>query len=57
MAITTTRWNLVEHLKTEEDIQSYLEACLEDVGEDPAFIVHASGIVVHARGVGNSTAF
>ena len=30
MAITTTRWNSAEHLKTEEDIQLYLEACLED---------------------------
>nr|VFJ43583.1 MAG: probable addiction module antidote protein [Candidatus Kentron sp. FM]VFJ44384.1 MAG: probable addiction module antidote protein [Candidatus Kentron sp. FM]VFK06261.1 MAG: probable addiction module antidote protein [Candidatus Kentron sp. FM] len=52
MAITTTHWDSAEHLKTEEDIQLYLEACLEEAGDDPAFIVHALGIVARARGVG-----
>nr|VFK44943.1 MAG: probable addiction module antidote protein [Candidatus Kentron sp. SD]VFK49624.1 MAG: probable addiction module antidote protein [Candidatus Kentron sp. SD] len=52
MTITTTRWDSAEHLKTEEDIQLYLEACLEEAGDDPAFIVHALGIVARARGVG-----
>lgn len=30
MAINTTRWDSAEYLKTEEDMQLYLEAC--DVG-------------------------
>jgi len=49
MAITTTRWNSSEHLKTEEDIQLYLEACMEDAGDDPSFIIHALGVIAKAR--------
>ena len=49
MAISTTRWDSAEHLKTEEDIQLYLEACLEEADDDPAFIVHALGIIARAR--------
>lgn len=49
MAIKTTRWDSAEHLKTEEDIRLYLEACLEEAGDDPAFIVHALGVVARSR--------
>ena len=49
MALATTRWDSAEHLKTEEDIQLYLEACFEEAGDDPAFIVHALGVVARAR--------
>ena len=49
MALATTHWDSAEHLKTEEDIQLYLEACLEEGGDDPAFIVHALGVVARAR--------
>ena len=41
MSIKTTRWDSAEHLKTDEDIQLYLEACIEEAGDDPAFIIHA----------------
>ena len=49
MAIRTTRWDSAEHLKTEEEIQLYLEACLEEADDDPALIVHAFGVVARAR--------
>ncbi len=49
MAIKTTRWDSAEYLKTEEDIQLYLEACLEEGGEDPAFLVHALGVIARAK--------
>ena len=49
MALATTRWDSAEHLKTEEEIRFYLEACLEEAGDDPAFIVHALGVVARAR--------
>ena len=49
MALATTRWDTTEHLKTEEDIRLYLEACLEEAGDDPEFIVHALGVVARAR--------
>ena len=49
MAINTTRWDSAEHLKTEEDIQLYLEACLEEAENDPALIVHAFGVIARAK--------
>ena len=49
MTINTTRWNSAEYLKTEEDIRLYLEACLEEAGEDPAFIAHALDVIARAK--------
>ena len=49
MAISTTHWDSAEHLKTEEDIQLYLEACLSEAGDDPALIIHAFGVIARAR--------
>jgi probable addiction module antidote protein len=49
MTIKTTRWDSAEHLKTDEDIQLYLEACLEDAGDDPTFIIHALGVIARAK--------
>jgi probable addiction module antidote protein len=51
MAIRTTRWDSAEHLKTEEDIQLYLEACFEEADGDPALIVHAFGVIARAKNV------
>ena len=48
MTINTTRWDSVEYLKTEEDIQLYLEACLEEAGDDSAFIAHALDVIARA---------
>ncbi|RLA40033.1 MAG: putative addiction module antidote protein [Gammaproteobacteria bacterium] len=49
MVIKTTRWDSAEHLKNDEDIKLYLEACLEEAGDDPAFIVHALGVIARAK--------
>ena len=49
MAIITTCWDSAEHLKTEEDIQLYLEACLEESGDDPNAIIHAFGVIARAK--------
>lgn len=49
MPINTTRWDSAEHLKNDEDIQLYLEACLEEAGDDPDFIVHALGVIARAK--------
>ena len=35
MAMKTTRWDSAEYLKTDEDIQLYLEACIEEAGDGP----------------------
>jgi len=49
VAIKTTRWDLAEHLQSDEDIKLYLEACFEEAGDDPAFIVHALGVIARAK--------
>src|SRR5690554_1756296 len=49
MNIKTKRWDSAEHLKSQEDIQLYLEACIEEAGDDPAFIVHALSVVARAQ--------
>jgi probable addiction module antidote protein len=45
------RWDSAEHLKTEEDIALYWEACLQEAAEDPAFITAALATVAKARGM------
>jgi probable addiction module antidote protein len=52
MAITTTPWNSVEHLKTEEDIQLYLEACLDEAGGDSDALIHALNVIARAKNLG-----
>jgi probable addiction module antidote protein len=46
-----TRWDSAEFLKTEEDIGYYLETCMEEAGDDPAFIAKALGTIARARGM------
>lgn len=53
MAIKLKKWDSVEHLKTEEDIDRYWEACLEEGGDDPAFITAALNNIAKARGMSN----
>ncbi|MBX9406798.1 putative addiction module antidote protein [Pseudomonas baetica] len=45
------RWDSAEYLKTEEDMANYLDACMEEAGDDPAFIAKALGTLARARGM------
>lgn len=50
MASTELRpWDSAEHLRTEEEMALYLEACLEE--GDAALIAHALGVIAKARGM------
>jgi probable addiction module antidote protein len=49
MKVTLSEWDSAEHLKTEEEIQLYLEASMEEAVDDPAFIIHALSVVAKAR--------
>ncbi len=40
-------WDSAEHLKSEEDIVFYLEACMEE--GDSSLIAHALGVIARAR--------
>ncbi|HMT93904.1 addiction module antidote protein [uncultured Thiothrix sp.] len=46
-----SRYDSAEYLKTDEDMQAYLDACMEEAGADPAFIARALGVVARARGM------
>ena len=45
------KWDSAEHLKTDEDMAAYLEACMEEAGDDAAFIAKALGTIARAKGM------
>ena len=45
------KWDSAEHLKTDEDMAAYLEACLQEAGDDAAFITKALGNIARAKGM------
>lgn len=46
---TFSRYDSADYLKSEEDIVVYLEAVMEEGGDDPAYIAHALGVIARAR--------
>lgn len=46
---TFARYDTADYLETEEDIAAYLEAVMEDSGDNPAYIARALGVVARAR--------
>ena len=51
MAIKLRKWDSAEHLKTEEDMKAYLQACIEESNGDAAFIAKALGNIAKAKGM------
>jgi len=49
--IKLRKWDTVEYLKTEEDMVMYLQACMEEAGDDAAFIAKALGDIARAKGM------
>jgi probable addiction module antidote protein len=49
--ITTRPWDSSEYLDSEEAIAAYLNAAMEEAGDDPAFIAEAIGTIARARGM------
>jgi probable addiction module antidote protein len=47
--LKTTKWNVVDYLKTDQDMVEYLEAAIED--GDPAVIAIALGNIARAKGM------
>lgn len=47
--VTFARYDTADYLETEDDIAAYLEAVMEEAGDDPACIARALGIVARAR--------
>ncbi len=49
--IKLRKWDSAEYLKTDEDMVLYLEACLDEAGDDAAFIAKALGVIARAKGM------
>jgi probable addiction module antidote protein len=49
----TKKWNIFEELKTEEDIQAFIEASIVEAEQDtdPSLLAHALGVAAKARGM------
>lgn len=47
----TSRYDVAEHLRTPEEMASYLEASLEEANGDAAFIAKALGDIARAKGM------
>ena len=49
----TTKWNILEELRTEEDIQAFIEASIAEAEDDadPSLLAHALGVAAKARGM------
>lgn len=45
------KWDSAEYLKTDEDMAMYLDACMEEAGDDAAFIAKALGTIARAKGM------
>jgi probable addiction module antidote protein len=46
---TFSRYDTADYLKDEESILAYLEAAMEEGGDNPSFIAHALGVVARAQ--------
>jgi probable addiction module antidote protein len=51
MTLKTTRWDVQDALQTPEDCAIYIEAAIEEAGDDPAFIAAVLGDVARSRGM------
>ncbi len=51
MTTQTTRWKIDDYLTTPEDCAAYIEAAIDEAGDDAAFIAKALGDVARARGM------
>ena len=48
---TFSRYDAADYLKSEEDMVAYLEACMDEAGEEPAVIAAALGDIARAYGM------
>jgi len=44
-------YDTADYLKTEADIAAYLEAVMDEAGDDPIFVARALGVVARTRNI------
>jgi len=45
------RFDSAEYLQNEQDVALYFQACIDEAGNDPAFIAKSLGVIARARGM------
>ena len=48
MLETFTPWDSAEYLESQEDMALYLDACINEAGDDPAFIAMVLATIARA---------
>ncbi len=51
MAVETKLWDVQDFLRTPEDCALYIQAAIDEAGDDPAFIAKALGDAARSRGM------
>jgi probable addiction module antidote protein len=46
-----SRYDSADYLETEDDVAAYLDAVMEEGGEDPTYVTRALGVVARARNI------
>jgi len=49
--VTWSRYDTADYLNTKAEIASFLEAAMEEAGDDPAFIAQVLGVIARSRGM------
>lgn len=49
--IKLRKWDSAKHLETKADMVRYLQASLEEAGDDAAFVAKALGTIARAKGM------
>jgi probable addiction module antidote protein len=49
--IKLSKWDVVNHLKSDEDMALYFDAAMEEAGDDAAFIAKVLGDIARAKGM------
>ena len=55
--ITTTRYDVAEHLRTPEEMAAFLEACLEEADGDASFIAKGMAQVAKEAGLSRESLY
>lgn len=51
MSVKLKKWDSAEHLQSKEDIVLYLNACLDEAGDDVVFVAKALGHIARSHGM------
>jgi probable addiction module antidote protein len=51
MTLKTTKWDIQDSLQTPEDCALFVQAAIEEAGDDPAFITQVLADVARSRGM------